>query len=110
MNGATKLDLFMALSQLSDTACGYTRTVRSAPAVQYHVRCDCKYGFHGPASDSKQTGCPEMEQAAHMIRSMTEAEFGRICRRAGIWVDGHEPKSRARRKPKATSLTHNVGK
>lgn len=108
MFGVSKDKLFRGLSALSDCVCGYTHPDRRRkdPATQPHVRCDCKYGLGEDGrfmTGSEQTGCPEAMMAADLVRVMTDAEFARLCKRAGVLV--YMPAPVAKREAKRRRMT-----
>ena len=77
MFGIPKDDLVRNLEKIRLQRCAYSSS----------NFCDCKYGnpLDEPSIMSETfSGCPEIGMAKRMFECMTEKEFARICKRAGI--------------------------
>ena len=77
MFGIKKTDLVRNLEKIRLQRCAYS------PASF----CDCKYGHKdGNPSIMSETfsGCPEIGMSKRLFEVMTDSEFKRICKRAGI--------------------------
>jgi len=84
MFGVAKERLVNVLALLQHSRCAYGSSVKEPTQ-----RCDCKYvakdaetlGRFGSESGST---CPELSMAYAIINSMTDREYERFCKRAGI--------------------------
>jgi hypothetical protein len=79
MFGVNKSDLLEGLKVVQKRRCGYG----GGP------KCDCKYGVSEKTfnnATSEQNGCPELSEALRIIQAMTDNEFNRITKRAGIEI------------------------
>lgn len=92
MFGIEKDRLVEGLKFLQKRHCAYTGP-----------RCDCKYGVaeHPYGSSGELNGCPELSETYKLIEAMSDFEFVRIARRAGIMIHGvTDVKQKRKRKKK----------
>lgn len=50
--------------------------------------CDCKYALQpSDVGHGEYCGCPEVGMARQMVEAMTDKEFDRIAKRAGVVIN-----------------------
>ena len=79
MFGIDKADLVRNLEKIRLQRCAYS-------SANF---CDCKYGHKDQEPNTMSetfSGCPEIGMTKRMFEVMTDSEFKRICKRAGIIV------------------------
>lgn len=72
MFGIEQNELVENLNKLKDNHCGYSGD-----------RCDCKYGA---SMKGEQNGCLEISMASLIIDGLSERQFKKLCKKAGIAV------------------------